>query len=124
MGITFNQLIVLLITGLLAGMFSGMFGLGGGLIVIPSLVIILGMTQHQAQGTNLAFMLAPIGLFAAMNYYKQGHVNVKYAIILAITFFIGAYLGSLWSVNIPSHILKKAFGVAVILIGIKMIFGK
>lgn len=124
MGITLNQLIVLLITGLLAGIFSGMFGLGGGLIVIPSLVMVLGLTQHQAQGTNLAFMLAPVGLFAVMNYYKQGHVNLKFAFILVVTFMIGAYLGSLWSVQIPSNILKKVFGAAVILIGLKMIFGK
>lgn len=124
MGFTFNQLIVLLATGLIAGMFSGMFGLGGGLIVIPSMVFLLGMTQHQAQGTNLAFMLAPVGLLAVLNYHKSGYINYKYAIIIAITFFIGAYLGSLWSVHIPSNILKRVFGVVVILIGIKMIFGK
>ena len=118
------ELISLLFIGLLAGIFGGMFGLGGGVIVIPALVMFMGFTQHQAQGTNVAFMLAPIGLLAVMNYYKNGYVNFKYAIVLAIAFFIGAYLGSLWTMQIPDNILKKVFGGVVILIGLKMILGK
>lgn len=122
MGLT--EFIALIFIGLIAGIFGGMFGLGGGVIVIPALVMFMGFTQHQAQGTNLAFMLAPIGLLAVVNYYKEGYVNFKYAIILALAFFVGAYLGSLWSVQIPDNILKRVFGGVVILIGLKMILGK
>ena len=122
MGLT--EFFALILIGLIAGIFGGMFGLGGGVVVIPALVMYMGFSQHQAQGTNLAFMLAPIGLLAVMNYYKDGYVNIKYAVILAFAFFIGAYLGSLWSVQIPDNILKKVFGGVVIIIGLKMILGK
>jgi len=119
-----NQIIILVITGLVAGLFGGAFGLGGVLIVIPSLVFLLGMSQHAAQGTNIAFMLAPIGLLAAVNYFKNGMVNVKFAVILALTFFIGAYFGSKLIMNVPEKILKTGFGIVLILLGVKMMWGK
>jgi uncharacterized membrane protein YfcA len=121
---TVHQIITLLIIGLIAGIFGGMFGIGGGLIVIPALVFFMGMNQHQAEGTNLAFMLAPVGLLAVMTYYKNGYVNVKYSLIIAAAFVAGAYFGSLLALQLPPHILKKAFGVMIILVGIKMFFGK
>jgi len=124
MKMDYSQIFLLIAIGLVAGIFGGMFGLGGGVIVIPSLVFFMGYSQHQAQGTNLAFMLAPIGILATWNYYKSGYVNVKYAIILALAFFVGAYLGSIWSLHIPDNLLKKIFGGVVIVIGIKMILGK
>ena len=119
-----TQLIVLIIIGLLSGLLSGVLGVGGGIIVIPALVFILGLTQHQAQGTNLAFMLPPIGILAAWNYWKEGHVNWKFAAILAVTFFIGAYFGSLASINMDGKVLKKIFGVLMLIAAIKMIFSK
>ena len=122
--IIITSIIVLIVIGLIAGITGGMFGLGGGLIVIPALVFFMGLTQHEAEGTNLAFMLAPVGLLATINYYKSGFVNIKYAVIIALAFVIGAYFGSIWALHLPANILKKAFGVMIILIGIKMIFGK
>jgi hypothetical protein len=119
-----NEIIILVIIGLVAGVFGGMFGIGGGLIVIPALVFFMGLTQHQAEGTNLAFMLAPVGLLAVFNYYKSGYVNIKFALIIAIAFVIGAYFGSIWSLQIPAPVLKRVFGVFIVLVGIKMIFGK
>jgi uncharacterized protein len=124
MGITMYQLIILILIGLIAGIFGGMFGIGGGIIVIPALVFFMGLTQHQAEGTNLAFMLAPVGLLAVINYYKSGYVNVKYSLIIAAAFVIGAYFGSVWAIKLEPTILKKAFGVFIILIGIKMLIGK
>jgi uncharacterized protein len=121
---TVQQIISLLIIGLAAGILGGMFGIGGGILVIPCLVFFMGMNQHEAEGTNLAFMLAPVGLLAVMNYYKHGYINIKYSIIIAIAFVAGAYFGSLFALQIPSHILKKAFGVFIILVGLKMIMGK
>ena len=121
---TFQQVLILLIIGLLAGFLSGTLGVGGGLIIVPSLVFILGMTQHQAQGTSLAMMLAPVGIMAAYNYYKGGYVNIKYAIILALAFILGAWLGSIFSVGLSDSILKKIFGVLMLAVGIQMIIGK
>jgi len=124
MGMTVYQLIVLVLIGLIAGIFGGMFGIGGGLIVIPALVFFMGLTQHQAEGTNLAFMLAPVGLLAVINYYNSGYVNIKYSLIIAVAFVIGAYFGSVWAIKLEPNILKKAFGVFIILVGIKMLIGK
>lgn len=121
---TVYQLIVLVLIGLIAGIFGGMFGIGGGLIVIPALVFFMGLTQHQAEGTNLAFMLAPVGLLAVINYYNSGYVNIKYSLIIAVAFVIGAYFGSVWAIKLEPNILKKAFGVFIILVGIKMLIGK
>ena len=119
-----NEIILLLFIGILAGFVSGGLGIGGGLIVVPSLVFLLGFTQHQAQGTSIAFMLPPIGILAFYNYYKSGYVNLKFALILLISFVIGAYLGSLLSVQLPEKILRKIFGAIMLLVSIKMIIGK
>jgi len=121
---TLYQLLILLTIGLFAGFLSGTLGIGGGLIIVPSLVFILGMTQHQAQGTSLAMMLAPIGIMAAYNYYREGYVNVKYAIILALAFILGAWLGSLFSASLSDSVLKKIFGVLMLAAGMEMIIGK
>jgi uncharacterized membrane protein YfcA len=83
------------------------------------------MTQHQAQGTSLAVLAVPVGfIVAAYNYHKQGHINYKFALVLVVAFFVGSYLGSLVSVNIPAKTLKKAFGVLMLVAGVKMILGK
>ncbi|HKI88966.1 MAG TPA: sulfite exporter TauE/SafE family protein [Draconibacterium sp.] len=119
-----TQLFILIIIGLISGMLSGVFGVGGAIIVIPALVFVLGLTQHEAQGTSLAFMIPPVGILAAWNYWKAGQVNWKFALVLSLTFVIGAYLGSQFSVNIPDRILRKIFGVLLFLVALKMIFSK
>jgi uncharacterized membrane protein YfcA len=121
---TVSQALILILIGLVAGLFSGSLGVGGAIIVIPSLIFFLGLSQHQAQGTSLAFMIPPVTLLAVINYSKQGYVNWKYALILAVMFFIGAYIGSVISVNIPEKVLKKLFGALLLFIAAKMIFSK
>lgn len=118
------QLILLLLLGLLAGILSGALGVGGAIIVIPSLVFFLGLSQHEAQGTSLAFMIPPIGILAAMNYWKAGQVNWRFAIVLSIAFVIGAYFSSKYAVNLPAKPLKKGFGIFLLVVALKMIFGK
>ncbi|MBN1820305.1 MAG: sulfite exporter TauE/SafE family protein [Prolixibacteraceae bacterium] len=121
---TVFQIILLIIIGLLSGLLAGILGVGGAIIVIPALIFIMGMSQHEAQGTSLAFMIPPIGILAAWNYYKEGYVNWKVALILAVMFFVGAYFGSLISVNLPDKLLRKIFGVLLLLAAAKMIFSK
>ena len=117
-------ILILIVIGLAAGVLSGFAGVGGGVIIIPALIFLLGMTQFEAQGTSLAMMIPPIGIMAAFNYYKDGYINWKYATILAIFFVIGGYFGSKFALNIPQNIVKKSFAVFIILIGVKMLFGK
>ena len=114
--------LILAIIGLAAGFLGGMIGLGGAIILIPAMVMFLAMDQRTAQGTTIAIMLPPIGFFAAFNYYKAGYVNIKYALVIAIVFMVGGYLGSKLALNIPVSVLKKVFAVVLVLIAAKMVF--
>jgi|TARA_B110000467_G_scaffold131289_1_gene126005 hypothetical protein len=119
-----STFIVLIIIGLLAGILSGLVGVGGGIIMIPLLIILLGLTQHQAQGTALFAMLPPIGILAAMNYYKQGYVKWEYALVIALTFVVGGYFGSKLSLSLPPQTVRRVFGVIMLIGGFKLIFSK
>ncbi len=119
-----NEIILLIVIGFLAGIVGGTFGVGGGIIIIPALVFILGLSQHNAQGTSLAVLLFPIGILAVLNYTKNGYVNYKYAAILIVTFVLGSYLGSEISVHLPAKVLRKVFGVFILLVSLKLIFSK
>ena len=116
--------LLLIVIGLMAGVFGGIFGIGGAIIMIPAMVYFLGVDQHTAQGTSLAVMLPPIGLFAAYNYYKAGQVNLWYAVIIAVSFMIGGYFGSKIALNLPEHIMKKVFGIFLIIMALRLIFTK
>ena len=117
-----TTIIILLGIGLLAGLASGFVGIGGGLIIVPALVFALGLSQHAAQGTSLAMMIPPIGILAVISYYKAGAVEVKYAAVLAITFVIGALLGSKWSLRINPAAVRLVFGVFMLYAAGRMIW--
>ena len=119
-----TTLLLLLAIGLITGAVAGMLGIGGALIMVPALVFIMGFSQHMAQGTSLAVMLPPIGIIAAYNYWKVGQVNIKFALILAAAFIVGSYFGSRFALNIPQPVLKKIFGVLLILVAAKMLLSK
>ena len=119
-----STFIILIVIGLLAGILSGLVGVGGGIIMIPLLIILLGLTQHQAQGTALFAMLPPIGILAAINYYKQGFVKWEYAAVIAFTFVIGGYFGSKFSLSLPPQTVRRVFGVIMLLGAIKLISSK
>jgi len=116
-----NDIIILIIIGLSAGIVSGLLGVGGAIIMVPALVFFLGLTQHQAQGTSLAVLVFPVGFLAFWNYYKQGFVNFKIALIIMLAFVIGGYLGSSIAVRIPERPLKIFFGVLIVILGLRMI---
>ena len=119
-----SVVVILMLIGLVAGTLSGLIGVGGAIIIIPSLVLFLGMDQYQAQGTSLATLLLPIGFLAVMNYYKAGELNIKYAMIIAGAFLVGGYLGSKFALNTPESILRKVFAVTLMVIAVKMFLGK
>ena len=119
-----STFIILIIIGLLAGILSGLVGVGGGILMIPLLIIFLGLTQHEAQGTALFAMLPPIGILAAFNYYKEGFVKWEYAIVIAFTFVIGGYLGSKLSLSLPPQTVRRIFGFIMLLGAIKLLSSK
>lgn len=120
----FGVVIILILIGLAAGVFGGFVGLGGGVIMIPALVYILGMSQHMAQGTSLAVMLPPIGILAAYNYWKAGELNMNYAMIIAAAFIIGGYFGSKFALQMPVATMKKIFAFALIIMAVNMLIKK
>ena len=117
-----TTIILLILIGLAAGFLSGLVGIGGGIIIVPALVLLLGFTQKQAQGTSLGIMLLPIGILAVMQYYKQGYINVNYVLIVALAFVVGGFLGSKLALSLSDERMKKVFAVILFLISIKMLF--
>jgi len=117
---TVQIILLLVIIGLTAGILSGLVGVGGGIIVVPALVFFLGFTQPQAQGTSLGLLLLPVGILAVLNYYKQGHIDIRVIGIMAIAFVIGGWLGSKWALSLPEDVVKKIFAIILFYSAIKM----
>ena len=118
------NIILYLLLGLFAGALSGLIGIGGGTIIVPALIYLFGLTQHQAQGTTLALLIPPIGLLAALTYYKNGYVNLTIAVFICLGFFIGGLAGAKLAVGLSNEILMKVFGFVLLLVALYMIFGK
>lgn len=119
---TFQTIILLIIVGLAAGVLSGMVGVGGGIIIVPCLVFFLGFSQKTAQGNSLALLLLPLGILGVLNYHKQGHIDFKIVVAMAVGFVLGNYYGSKWALTINEEKLKKIFAVVLLLAAIKMLF--
>ena len=109
--------------GILAGILSGFVGIGGGLIIVPALVYIMGFSQYEAQGTSLFLMLPPVGIFAVMNYWKADSINITYGVLMAITFVLGGYLGSKLVLKLNPGWPKIVVGALSLYVGVKMILG-
>jgi uncharacterized membrane protein YfcA len=117
-----ETIVYLVLIGLAAGFLGGMVGIGGGVLIVPALVLLLGLSQHQSQGISLAMMIFPVGILGVINYYKKGYVDFRYAGLLAVGFFVGSYIGSKFSLSLPQELVKKIFAVVMILLAIKLLF--
>jgi len=122
--LSMTTILILIIIGLLAGMLSGLVGVGGGIVMVPLLVLLLGFTQHQAQGTSLSVLVVPVTALAVYNYYQEGYINWKYAAIIAVFFVVGSYFGSKLAIGLDQKMLKKVFSVVLLLIAGKMLLEK
>jgi len=103
--------------GAVTGAVSGMFGIGGGIFVIPAMVYFYGFSQKAATGTSLGMLLPPIGLLAFWQYYKADLVNVPATVLLVAGFVAGSYLSAGYAIDLPEILLKRAFGVLMIVMG-------
>ena len=108
--------------GFAGGILSGLMGVGGGIILIPLMVIFLKMTQHQAQGVSLAVIT--LSFFSMLVYYKKGYVNVPTAVFIGMGFVAGGFIGAYFASMLPSDILKKCFAVLMIIVGLRMLIFK
>ena len=114
-----DYLIVLAI-GLAAGLLSGFMGVGGGVLIVPALVLLLSMQQHTAVGTSLGALLPPVGALGAWEYYKHGHLNITFALLLGVGLILGSYVSATIAVRVSAMALRRAFAIFLMLISIRM----
>lgn len=119
-----NYIIGFLLLGLLAGWLSGLVGIGGGIIIVPALMFIFSFSLRTAQGTSIAALAPPIGILAAIVYYKQGNVDIKAAGLIAAGFLIGGFLGAKSNYFLNKETVGKIMSIVLIIIGVKMFFTK
>ena len=121
---TIQSILSLVLIGIVAGVLSGLVGVGGGIIMVPLLVMFFSFNQHEAQGTSLAVLAVPVTAIAVFNYYKEGQINLKYAAIIAVFFVIGSIVGSKFALTLDQKVLKKIFAVVLVIIAGKMLLEK
>ena len=114
---------VLLALGLLGGIFAGFFGVGGGLVIVPGLIYWAGFSQHKATGTSLAILLPPIGLAAALEYYRHGNVDIRAAVLVAAGMFAGGWVGAHFANAMKGPHLRLLFGLFVSAMGLYLVHG-
>lgn len=119
---TLTTILILLLIGLAAGFLSGLIGIGGGVLIVPALVLVAGFSQKLAQGTSLGILLLPVGILAVIQYYKQGYLNVNYVAIISIAFILGGFLGSKLALSLSDDKMKKIFAIIMMIIAVKMLF--
>ena len=117
-----QMIIILLLVGLAAGILGGLVGIGGGIIIVPSLIYFLGFSQKEAQGTSLGILLLPVGIFGVLQFYKAGYVDMRSAWLVSFGFLAGSYFGSKIALSLPQETVKKIFAILMILIALKMLF--
>jgi len=110
---------IFLVIGVAAGILAGLFGVGGGLIIVPALVFILGFSQIVATGTSLVALLAPVGLGGAYAFYQAGKIsgeNFKAGLLISVGMFLGSYVGAKIALNFPDYLLRRAFCVFLVVV--------
>lgn len=114
--------VLLALLGVVAGVVSGLFGVGGAIVIVPGLVLLAKLPQHTAHGTSLAALVVPVGiLLGTLEYYKRGQVNVGFAAVIAVGLIIGAYFGARLAGSMSDVMLRKAFGVLLLLVSVKLL---
>lgn len=117
-----GEIAIVLTLGLAAGILGGFVGVGGGVLIVPVLVLALGFDQHMAVGTSLGALLPPVGILGAYEYYRHGHLNITYAVLLGVGLLIGAYIGAVYAVKMPASTLRRIFGVFLLITSIRMLY--
>ena len=123
-GGTRGMISLALLVGVIVGVISGIVGIGGGVLFIPALIWLFGMDQHKAQGTSLGALLAPVGIFAFLEYYRRGNADLKIALLLAAGFLVGGYFGAVVAQHVPELWLRRIFAIMMVAIGARMFFSR
>jgi uncharacterized membrane protein YfcA len=110
--------LALLLFGAVVGVLSGVLGIGGGVVLVPGLILLFGFSQPEAQGTSLAVMIPPIGIFAALVYYQHGFVRVPVVSLIALGFLLGAFGGAKLVPLLPVEWMRLGFGILLLYVGL------
>lgn len=116
-----STLIILLSIGFIGGMLSGVVGIGGGIVIVPALVFLLGLSQHEAQGTSLFVLSMPVVSLALWNYWKNSYVNWTYGLVIAAIFLIGGFVGSKLALKLSPGMLRLLFGMIMAYVAIQLV---
>jgi len=116
-----ETVLILITIGFSAGTLSGLVGVGGGIIVVPALVFFLGFSQQEAQGTSLGLLLLPVGIFAVINYYNKGLIDVKVVGVMCLAFVVGGWVGSKLALQLSEETVKKIFAILLFYTAFKML---
>lgn len=112
--------LIYLVIGLAAGLLSGIFGIGGGILIVPALLLIGRMSPATATGTSLGALLLPVGALGAWEYYKNGHVNVRASLFIALGLLVGAYFGARFAQGLDPATAKRAFAVLLMVVSVRL----
>ena len=116
-------ILIFLIVGFAAGILSGVFGIGGGLVIVPALILISGFTPIVATGTSLGALLLPVGALGAWEYYRRGNLNIAASLWVALGLLLGAWIGARLAHELSPVQLRRAFSIFLVLVAGKMWFG-
>ncbi len=106
--------------GVAAGLLSGLFGIGGGVVIVPALLLFARMNTETAIGTSLASLLLPVGALGAWHYYSRGYVHIGAALLISLGLFVGAWLGAHLALKLTSLELQRAFAAFLLIIAIHL----
>lgn len=106
--------------GLAAGVLAGMFGIGGGIVIVPALIILAKMSATSATGTSLGALLLPVGALGAWEYWRHGHVNVRASLLIALGLFLGAWFGARLAIQLPPQVLRRSFAVFLLIVAVRL----
>ena len=115
--------VLVALIGLVGGVVSGLFGVGGAIVIVPSLVLLAKMPQHTANGTSLAALLLPVGVLGVREYYRRGQVNIPYALLVAAGLFVGVFVGAQLAGGVSDVTMRRAFGGFLLLVAGKLLLG-
>jgi uncharacterized membrane protein YfcA len=107
--------------GLIAGVLAGMFGIGGGLVIVPALLYFMKLSEVDSIGTSLAALIPPVGLLGALEYYRNGHINLKYALVVAAGLFLGSYFGARIILSLPPVLIRRIYALFLVLVAARML---
>jgi uncharacterized membrane protein YfcA len=116
-----SEILITLAIGLAAGVLGGFIGVGGGVLIVPALVLLLGVSQHTAVGTSLGALLPPVGVLGAYEYYRHGNINIAWALWLGLGLLIGAYFGAVWANQVSGLVLRRAFAIFMLFIAVRLL---